>query len=328
MENDKKKASFYILNILKEYSDENHLLKQSDIIDLLKKNYGITLERKTVGSTIGFLRELGYDISDEENSKKGVCLLKRNLDITYVQYLIDSVYSNKYIGKKDTKDIINALTNDLSKYDKERLIFLNNLDKNNTFERNFRELFFNIDKINEAIDLKKKIEFNYVTFDASGKIKPRHDGQIYKVSPYFMINNQAKYYLVCDSDEKKLYNYRMEYIRNVSISDEDIVPIKEMKGYTNKQNYINEHIYMFAGNTINAKVLIKNQAYTYIYEWFGKKASIENIDGLEYAFIRTNENALFYWLLQYMKEYEIIEPVELRNRVIETLKSTLESYQN
>ena len=36
---DKKMAMFYILDILKEYSDKDHLLKQKDIINKLHDIY-------------------------------------------------------------------------------------------------------------------------------------------------------------------------------------------------------------------------------------------------------------------------------------------------
>ena len=45
---DKKMAMYYILNILKEYSDKDHLLKQKDIIDKLHNIYMIDIERKTI----------------------------------------------------------------------------------------------------------------------------------------------------------------------------------------------------------------------------------------------------------------------------------------
>lgn len=323
MENDKKKASFYILEILKEYSDETHPLKQNDIILKLKMKHGISIERKTIGSTIKFLQELGYDIL--QSGKNGFYLSERDMNKNYIKYLIDSVYSNKYISQKDTQDIIKNLTKDLSIYEQESFEYVKDLNK--MVNKDARELFTNIETISDAIKNKKKIEFKYMSYDKDGKLYPRHDSQIYQVSPYFMINNQGKYYLICDSADKKLYNYRMEYIREATIIDEEITSIKEMQGYTTKQNYINEHIYMFAGNTINAKILVKNNAYTYIYEWFGEKAHVETIDGVDYAFIRTNENALIYWLLQYMQYYEIVEPIDVRNKVINLLKSTLQSYQ-
>ena len=61
---DKKMATFYILEILKEYSDRNHLLKQKDIIDKLHNIYMVDIERKTIASTLEILSELGYDIGE------------------------------------------------------------------------------------------------------------------------------------------------------------------------------------------------------------------------------------------------------------------------
>ena len=45
----KKTALLRILQILQRYSDENHPLKQEDMIKILNVEYGIPLERKAIG---------------------------------------------------------------------------------------------------------------------------------------------------------------------------------------------------------------------------------------------------------------------------------------
>ena len=62
MINDKKIAMLYILDILKEYSDQEHPLTQQDIINKLHNIYLVDIERKTIASTIRLLIDYGYDI--------------------------------------------------------------------------------------------------------------------------------------------------------------------------------------------------------------------------------------------------------------------------
>ena len=42
----KKMLNMLILEILKEYTDENHRLTQMEMIQLLEKNYGMTCDRR------------------------------------------------------------------------------------------------------------------------------------------------------------------------------------------------------------------------------------------------------------------------------------------
>ena len=48
----KKSAPLLILKILQQFSDENHLMTQQDIIDKLQSLYNLKLERKSVSSSI------------------------------------------------------------------------------------------------------------------------------------------------------------------------------------------------------------------------------------------------------------------------------------
>ena len=77
----------YILDILREYSDENHLLTQQNIIDKLKAIYLIDIERKTISSTIDLLIEYGYDII--KNPSGGYYLNERDFNENEIKYLND-----------------------------------------------------------------------------------------------------------------------------------------------------------------------------------------------------------------------------------------------
>ena len=91
----KKMTLLYILDILREYSDENHLLTQQNIIDKLKAIYLIDIERKTISSTIDLLIEYGYDII--KNPSGGYYLNERDFNENEIKYLIDALYSSKSI---------------------------------------------------------------------------------------------------------------------------------------------------------------------------------------------------------------------------------------
>ena len=51
----KKTLIVRIYQVLYEYSDAAHPLTQSEIIDLLDKNYGVEAERKAIGRNVSCL---------------------------------------------------------------------------------------------------------------------------------------------------------------------------------------------------------------------------------------------------------------------------------
>ena len=101
MEDNKKTSILLIYWTLRDYSDENHYLKQQDIIDHIKKKYGISLQRKAVSNSITLLEELDIDI--DRHPKKGCRLLSRDFDESEVKYLVDAIFSSKNITGKQAK---------------------------------------------------------------------------------------------------------------------------------------------------------------------------------------------------------------------------------
>ena len=48
----KQTLLFRLYQVLFDYSDENNLLTQQDIIDILEREYGLVVERKAIGRNI------------------------------------------------------------------------------------------------------------------------------------------------------------------------------------------------------------------------------------------------------------------------------------
>ena len=87
----KKMLNILILDILKEYSDEKHRLTQQEIIRLLKANYDMECDRRSVKSNVESLKEMGYEISMED----GYYLMEREFEDAELRMLIDSVLFSK-----------------------------------------------------------------------------------------------------------------------------------------------------------------------------------------------------------------------------------------
>lgn len=319
----KKLSILYTLQVLRDYSDEQHLLSQNDIADKIYSVYGMTCERKSISTNIDSLIDIGYDIV---KTNAGSYLASREFEPSEIKFLVDAVFSSRSINSKNSRELSKKLFQFLSIYQRNQFNYVYKADELNRTDS--KELFYNIDIISEAIENNKQIQFEYVkSFYAKDKSKSHP----YKVNPYFLINNQGKYFLVCNYDYYDgIGNYKLERIHNIKILDTPIKPVTQIKGFEKGLNiaqYANENIYMFATKSIKATVkLYKERATAYVEEWFGKNARIYEKDEILYADITANETSLIYWCLQYGEDIELLKPSETRSKIKEILNQIQQKY--
>ena len=65
----KKMMIPYMLDILREYTDDDHTLTISEIVELLKRDYGLDIERKSVRRNLETLVDCGYPIGYTEKAE-------------------------------------------------------------------------------------------------------------------------------------------------------------------------------------------------------------------------------------------------------------------
>ena len=95
-----------ILYILEEYSDENHILRQKDIIAKMKLLYDRTVDRRTIYGAVDALEDFGYEISKYEDNGIGYYIIDRKFSQAEIKLLIDAIYSCQYISPKQTEELL------------------------------------------------------------------------------------------------------------------------------------------------------------------------------------------------------------------------------
>lgn len=322
----KKLSILYILEILKEYSDENHLLTQADIIYKMETLYGMECERKSIGSNIDSLMDFGYDIVKTSN---GCYLASREFESSEIQFLVDAVFSSSSINSRYSKELTSKLSKCLSKYERKQYDYIYKADDLNKSDS--KQLFYTIEILNEAIKKGKQVEFNYNRFYIDEEKREKKKKKTYVINPYFLINNQGKYYLVCNYDYyDEIANYKVEKIENIKILDSDVKPIERLKDCEKGidiAKYANENIYMFSNATVRAKIMIEDE-YTvnYVADWFGKNVKFYKENDKIYADVKANEQALIYWCLQYGESIELVEPIGVRKKIKQIVVKMMNKY--
>ena len=67
----KKMLIMHILDILKKYTDEDHRLSQKEIGEILKNEYDMVVDRKSIKRNLMDLIDLGFEIEYSESVAHG-----------------------------------------------------------------------------------------------------------------------------------------------------------------------------------------------------------------------------------------------------------------
>ena len=134
-----------------------------------------------------------------------------------------------------------------------------------------------------------------------------------------MVATNGRYYLICNYDKyDDLSNYRIDRITGITMLD---TPVKPLKGGINLPKHMAEHIYMFAGDSVRAKFRAKNYIIDQVIDWYGKDAKITPENNEEcIVTVSVNKNAFFCWAMQYGEHIEVLEPAEVREKIIYVIK--------
>lgn len=345
----KKLTIMNILDILKRYTDENHRLSQKEIQDILEREYDMTVERKAVKRNLMYLIEFGYNINysesvrifkdkdgkEQENVILSDFYLEREFTDSELRLLIDSVLFSNHIPYKQDKELVDKLASLSNIYLKKRVNHIARMPEDKTDNK---QLFYNVELLDEAIDKRRKVRFYYLEYHTDKKLHKRRNkyGKIreYIINPYQLVAKEGKYYLICNYDKyDDISNYRVDRITDLEILDENIKPFDQLKGSDGRkldlEKYMDKHVYMFSGENVRAVFRADKSLISDIIDMFGKEVrfSEETNDEITVT-VNVNELAMEQFAKAFTPWVEVIKPVALRERMIKNLNKGLEKYMS
>ena len=343
----KKMIIINILDILKRYTDADHRLSQKEIADILEKEYSMKVDRRAVKRNLMNLIDFGYNIeysesvrmvknkdgSEEETALLSDFYLSRDFTEGELRLLIDSLLFSKHIPYSQCKELIRKLEGLSSIYFKSRVKHIMTFPEN---RENNKQLFLNIELLDEAISKKRQVSFRYLEYGPDKKIYPRKtaDGseRIYVINPYQMAAKEGKYYLICNNDKyDTISNYRLDRIRDLKVLDTPAKPFESLKGADNKPldlyQYMMEHVYMFSGENVHAKFRITKPMLSDVIDMFGKDVRFSDETETHVTVsVNVNEMAMHQFAKNYAPDVVVLEPQSLAEKVNGSLESALREY--
>ena len=322
-ENQKYKL-YHIIEYFKKYTDEEHTVSVSELIDYLS-GLGITAERKSIYRDIQAMEELGYEIIQVHDKRFTYYLAEREFETAELRMLVDAVAASRFITKKKSSELIKKLETLTNVHNAKRLnaqVFVANRIKASN-----ESIYYNVDAIHNAIADNSRITFLYFDWDKSKHRVYRHDGKVYDVSPWALVWNNENYYLVAyDASAGELRHYRVDRMMSIAETNK---PRQGREAYRDADTaqYTRKFFGMYDGDiteiTLNCSESITNA----VVDMFGTDVKFEpQPDGKTFnVTVEVAVSPVFLsWVFMLGDKIKIVSPNSVRTQLVSMAESVVD----
>lgn len=321
-----KMKILYLMRMFQERTDERNPMTVKEIIDYLGE-FGISVERKTIYDDIETLRLFGMDIVNRREKPSGFYLADREFELAELKILVDAVQSSRFITSRKTSQLIRKLEGLVSIHDARRL--QRQVSVGNRVKTANESIYYNIDRIYEALSNNRQISFQYYEWTISKEMRLRRNGERYRVSPWEMLWKDENYYLV-GLDEKSgiVKHYRVDKMLKISVEKESRNGEELFRNFDAAQ-FSSRTFGMFGGKEETLCLDFENRYAGVIIDHFGTDVMIYKRDEAHFTtLVRVNVSGQFFgWLAGLGDGAEIISPESVRKEYQTFLKNALKKYK-
>lgn len=347
----KKLLILYILEILRKHSDLEHTLSQQRILDILKSEYDVDADRKTVRRNLSKLMAASYPIryqgSENENEEFRRTGKTGNQETILTNWyyahefstgelriLIENVLLADGLPQKQRLELVKKLEGLSSKYLRSSVSRME-AEKDTSLVN--AGIPWTLEMIDKAIHTGRQITFCYCDCGTDFKSKPRKDAngkkRKYSVSPYQIIAKNGHQYLICNLPQyDDLTHFRIDRIQSCDLSDEPARPLRNLHGFENGlrlSEYIKAHPNLWSGKERHITFRCKQNMMNDIADSFGTELDItQQPDDMILVNVYAGEDDMLLWAVQYADAVEVTAPQDLRERIAERLKNALKQYED
>lgn len=320
----RKLKALLVEKILKEQTDEKHVLNAEEIVAELEESYEVFSQEKSVRRDLHLLQDF-YELVDEDyeieykttDNERGWRMISRPFEFEEVQLLIECINSSKSISNKTAERLIHKVSSLRSNYEKDALLKpdIYTVGRNRTDNNN---LIYLLAFINEAINKMCQITFAYNTYIIqNGKVVKvnKKNGELRTVSPYKLMMNDGNYYLIAYNGEfDNIICYRVDRIENITLTDKKREGEEKFRGFR-VEDFIKQSFNMWDGERRYVKIRFTINNLTTIVDRFDKK-DIREVD--EKHFVLNTQvlvsRQFFAWLTSFGNQAKLLEPEDVKEQ--------------
>lgn len=308
----------YLAQILMEKTDEEHFLTVPQMIEELAR-YDISAERKSIYDDLECLRLFGMDICSFKTKTTNYYIGSRDFELPELKLLVDSVQASKFLTSKKSMELISKIEKLASREDAKKLhrqVFVTNRVKTVN-----EQIYYNVDKIHDAIAQNRQITFRYFNLDVNKQKAYRKEGALYTESPVALTWDDENYYMITyKAKYGHFVHYRVDKMEGISIIEEQrILPEADF----DLSSYSKTIFQMFGGEETEVSIRFHNALVGVVFDRFGTDIPVVKED--EEHFVCRVKVAVsphfLAWLVGFGSQAKILSP----QNVVEEFKALVES---
>jgi len=341
----KKYSVLAVLRVLEEYSDEEHSLYIKEICGYVEEDYGIKVGAKTVRTDIRSLIDFGYDIRFVGSYKRVVphsdgtvidsdintgCYLVGEVSDDEIETLYRSLVGDRFLPDRKYKRLVRTLenlssTNDFSLNTKGVVRVNNDISILDVQNQNLRMIKWAI--VNRCV-------ISYVVFPDINTDRFKLETKY--ISPCKVFVDNGIFYLAgCDNSnwyKGELVFVRIDRMRSIGFEDRKTYDISDIHGEgLISGEFAKSRFKMDRGEVVDVVFRYPSTLQNDITSYFGRRQIFMNIDSLETDIYKCStsvpEAAMLRFALMHATEVEILEPLELREKMKGILKKAAGVYK-
>ena len=302
----------YLMQLLEEHTDEENAITVPQMIEKLN-GYGIRAERKSIYNDINTLRHFGMDIVSKKTRTHNYFVGKRPFELAELKLLVDAVQCSKFITHKKSAELIKKLESLTSRglaKKLERQVFVSGRVKSMN-----ESIYYNVDKIFEAILHNRPIRFKYYEYTSDRKICFKRQGETYCVSPYVLSWHDENYYLVAYHERYSgLCHFRVDKMARIGVGD---APRRPLEQHIDPAEYCKRTFGMFTGRLEAVCVVFDNTLVGVVVDRFGKDVQMYSVDDKHFAAVLNVQVSPVFlaWLFQFGDKARVESPADVADRM-------------
>lgn len=318
-----KLKMMYLAKILTEQTDEEHTLTVPEIISELAK-VGISAERKSIYDDMEYLKLFGFDICSTKTRTTNYYIASRDFELPELKLLVDSVQSSKFITHKKSEQLISKIEKLTSRENAKKLqrqVFITNRVKTLN-----EKIYYNVDKIYDAIAENKQITFKYFDINIDKKKVYRKDGGLYTESPISLTWDDENYYLIAYKAKYDNYiNYRVDKMEQIEITESDrVLSDKDF----DLSSYSKSMFQMFSGKETEVTIEFDKDLVGVAFDRFGTDIPIDKMGDRFRCRVKVAVSPHFLtWIISFGKKAKIISPDSVVKEMYSLAKEITEIYE-
>jgi predicted DNA-binding transcriptional regulator YafY len=315
-----KERIIRMIQLFQTQTDEEHQISTLEIIAYFKE-LGVVTDRKTVKNDIDTLNDCGVEIVTTPGRPNKYFFADRKFELAELKLLVDAVEASKFITAGKSKELVSKIASMTSINSAEELQrYLYTVGRVKSENDN---IFYVVDAIFRAIKMERKISFQYFRYDVNRNRVARHDGEPFILSPYAMLYNEDKYYVLgYYTIFDKITIFRVDRMGVPEILDE---PIRKKPDDFDPVNYVVNVFSMYDGDAETVELLCENNMMDSVMDRFGDEAQIQEADSDHFKVTAqvSVSQTFFAWVFQFAGHIQLIGPNSVRERYQEMLQNAL-----